>query len=201
MIIILASSNKGKLAELKELLPTYTIYTIKDIFGNLDIIEDGKSFKENAIIKARVIYDKIIEKNLFNKNDFCVLSDDSGISVPALNYEPNIYSARYAGENATDLDNNKKLISKLTYNNILKTEAFYAACICFIYKEQIYTTHGWMYGIVITTPKGNKGFGYDPLFIPNGFDKTLGELDYSIKKELSHRTKALKLALKLLKTC
>jgi XTP/dITP diphosphohydrolase len=197
--IILASSNKGKLAELKVLLPVYTIYTMKEIVGNIEIVEDGNSFKQNASIKAQAIYDIVIEKALFNKDDFVVISDDSGISVPILNNEPNIYSARYAGENATDKQNNQKLILKLKENNIKKTTAYYTASICMMYKNTIYTTHGWMYGNIIDKEIGSKGFGYDPIFIPNDYSKTLGELDHEIKKQISHRTKALNLMKKLMK--
>jgi len=128
-----------------------------------------------------------------------VISDDSGITVPALNNEPNIYSARYVGENATDKENNEKLISKLNEKNLTITPAFYTACLAIAYKDDIYTTHGWMHGNVINKEKGEGGFGYDPLFIPNGYFDTLGNLDNEVKKELSHRSKALSLCMKQIK--
>ena len=118
--------------------------------------------------------------------------------VPMINNAPGIYSARYAGINASDKDNNAKLISKLNELNLEKTPAFYTACIALIYKNEVYTVHGWMHGIVANKEVGENGFGYDPMFIPNGFDKTLGELPNEIKKEFSHRSKALKLAKKVL---
>jgi len=194
--IILASSNKGKIKEIQSLLPDFKVIPYSDILGSFEIAETGLTFKENAIIKAKTIHDMLIDTNY--QDDFIVISDDSGISVPALNGEPGIYSARYAGEKATDVENLDKLISKLKENNISKTKAFYTASLAIAHNGSIYTTHGWMYGDVIDSKKGDGGFGYDPMFIPDDFDKTLGELEYDIKKELSHRTKALNLALKVI---
>ncbi|WP_419764145.1 MAG: RdgB/HAM1 family non-canonical purine NTP pyrophosphatase [Arcobacter sp.] len=192
MKIVLATSNKGKISEFKKLLPNEEVYTFKELIGDMDIVEDANSFKGNAIIKAKAIYDKL------NNEEYIVISDDSGITVPAINNEPGIYSARYAGEGASDKDNNKKLISKLLEKNLESSAAYYTACICIIYKGEVSTVHGWMHGSVIAKEIGTEGFGYDPMFIPKGFDKTLGELNHEIKKEFSHRSKALKLAKKVL---
>ena len=192
MQIIIASSNKGKIKELHKFLPQYETIPFKDILGDINIVEDGDSFKANAIIKTKTIMQKLQDIN-YDKN-YIVIADDSGISVPILNNTPGIYSARYAGENATDKQNNAKLISQLKEKNISKTTAFYTTAIAIGYKDNIYTTHGWMYGDIIDKELGDSGFGYDPMFIPKDFDKTLGELDYKIKKSLSHRTKALELA-------
>ena len=197
MQIILASSNKGKIKELKKLLPQYEVIPYNKILGSFDIVEDGDSFKENAIIKTKTVIDALNKINY--TQDYIVISDDSGITVPLINNEPNIYSARYAGENATDKENNDKLVSKLKEKNISKTRAFYTACLAIGYKGEIYTTHGWMYGDVIDKEIGDGGFGYDPLFIPDGYYNTLGILENKVKKELSHRTKALALAMKLIK--
>jgi XTP/dITP diphosphohydrolase len=90
------------------------------------------------------------------------------------------------------------LISKLLEKDIEKTPAYYTACIAIIYKNETYTVHGWMHGDVISKEIGDSGFGYDPMFIPQGFDKTLGELPHEVKKEFSHRSKALVLAKKVL---
>ncbi len=195
MKIILASGNKGKIKEFEKLMPNDDVVAFKEILGDIEIIEDQDTFKGNAIKKAQTIYDELIKKG---HKDIIVISDDSGITVPDLNNEPGIYSARYAGENASDKENNKKLIENLNKNNYQKTKAYYTACIAIIYKSQVYTVHGWMHGNVINKEKGEGGFGYDPMFIANGFDKTLGELGYEAKKEFSHRTKALNLAKKVL---
>lgn len=195
MKIVLASANKGKITEFQKLMPENEVVAFNEILGEIEIEEDQDSFKGNAIKKAKTIYDLLVKKGFSN---IIVISDDSGISVPVLNNAPGIYSARYAGINASDKDNNAKLISKLNELNLEKTPAFYTACIALIYKNEVYTVHGWMHGIVANKEVGENGFGYDPMFIPNGFDKTLGELPNEIKKEFSHRSKALKLAIKVL---
>ena len=192
MKIVLATSNNGKIKEFKKMLPNEEVYTFKELLGPMDIIEDADSFKGNAIIKAKAIYEKL------NDDTYVVISDDSGLSVPKLNNEPGIYSARYAGEGCSDKDNNTKLIENLKKKNLDKADAYYTACICIIYKGEEYTVHGWMHGEVISKEIGEEGFGYDPMFIPKGFDKTLGQLPHEIKKEFSHRSKALKLAQKVL---
>ncbi len=191
MKIILASSNKGKLREFRELLGAEVI-PYKEVVGDVAIVENGKSFKENAIIKANTIFEKL--------PDHIVIADDSGISVPALGGEPGIYSARYAGEGASDKDNLYKLIQNLRQKGIHKTPAYYTAAIAIASPHGIFTTHGWMWGDVIDEARGDKGFGYDPMFIPQGFDKTLGELDSVIKQKISHRAKALQLAKVVLDT-
>jgi XTP/dITP diphosphohydrolase len=193
--IILATGNKGKIEEFKKLMPNDEVIAFKELLGDIEVVEDKDSFQGNAVKKAVEIYDELIKNGY---KDIVVISDDSGLTVPALNNEPGIYSARYAGENASDLENNKKLISKLNEKKLTKTPAFYTACIAIVYKGHPYSVHGWMNGNVINEQRGDGGFGYDPMFIANGFDKTLGELGYEIKKDFSHRTKALNLAKKVL---
>lgn len=195
MKIILASSNQGKIKEFKQLLPDVEVVAFSDILGKVEIDEDQDTFQKNAIKKAKTIYDLLISKSY---KDFVVISDDSGISLPILNNAPGIYSARFAGLNASDKENNDKLISKLNELNLKKTPAFYTACIAIVYKDFTYTVHGFMHGMATNKEIGTNGFGYDPLFIPNGFNKTLGELDLEVKKEFSHRSKALNLAKKVL---
>ena len=195
MKIVLASGNKGKIKEFEKLMPNDEVVAFKEILGDIEIIEDKDSFKGNAIKKAQSIYDELEKKGL---KDIIVISDDSGITVPSLNNEPGIYSARYSGENASDKENNEKLIKNLNLKNLKRTGAFYTACIAIIYNDEVYTVHGWMHGDVINEQKGEGGFGYDPMFIAKGFDETLGELGYEAKKDFSHRTKALNLAKKVL---
>lgn len=195
MKIILASSNQGKIKEFKQLLPDVEVVAFSDILGKVEIDEDQDTFQKNAIKKAKTIYDLLISKNY---KDFVVISDDSGISLPILNNAPGIYSARFAGLIASDKENNDKLISKLNELKLEKTPAFYTACIAIVYKDFTYTVHGFMHGMATNKEIGTNGFGYDPLFIPNGFNKTLGELDLEVKKEFSHRSKALNLAKKVL---
>jgi XTP/dITP diphosphohydrolase len=193
--IVLATGNKGKIKEFKYMMPNDDVVAYSDIIEEFDIVEDGDTFAANAIIKAKAIDDKL--KSIMTE-PYIVISDDSGISVPVLNNEPGIYSARYAGVGASDKDNLNKLIDSLKQINIEKTPAYYTAAISIIHKDDIYTVHGWMHGDVIDNTKGDGGFGYDPIFIPCDYDKTLGQLDPDIKKGISHRGKALVLAKKVI---
>jgi len=192
--IILASLNNGKLKELKAWMDDFEVYAFGDVMIPFDIVEDGNSFKENALIKARAVYSALKDKSAI------VMSDDSGISVNVLEHIPGIYSARYAGIDATSNQNLDKLIQTLKDKNIKKTPAYYTAAIAIVCEKGEFCVHGWMYGDVIDEKRGDKGFGYDPMFMPLGFEKTLGELDESVKRELSHRSRALGLAKILLKT-
>lgn len=194
MKLVLATSNKGKVREIKELCSEFEVVPYSELIDEFEIVEDGKTFKENALIKAKAVFDALEDK------DVVVIADDSGISVEALDGEPGIYSARYAGEGASDKDNLYKLIDDIKAKGIESSPAFYTAAIAIVTKNSEQTVHGWMYGTAITEARGEGGFGYDPMFIPLGYDKTLGELDNEIKKELSHRSKALKLARKILMT-
>ncbi len=197
MKIILASGNQGKIREIQAYCSKHEVLPYSQIINSFDIIEDGKTYQENALIKAKSIYDKI---KPYIDDKFVVLSDDSGITVPKLGNIPGIYSARYAGENASDKENLHKLINELKINNIKKTPAYYTAAMAIVTDKGEFSVHGWMHGDVIDEARGDKGFGYDPMFIPQGFDKTLGELDEQIKQKLSHRSKALYLAKIVLET-
>ncbi len=188
MQLVLATSNKGKIKEIAQLCDSFEVVAYSDLVDLGEIVEDGATFAENAMIKARTVYDAL------NDPDAIVLSDDSGISVAALDNAPGIYSARYAGKGATDKENLYKLVDALKAKGLSESPAFYTAAISIVSREGEYTVHGWMHGKVIDTPCGDGGFGYDPIFIPEGFEQTLGELDSEVKKELSHRSKALALA-------
>lgn len=188
MRIILATSNQGKVKEFQSWIQEYEVIAYNDIMPSFEIEETGNTFKENALIKARAVFEK-----LDDKNDM-VLSDDSGISVPALGGVPGIYSARYAGINANAKDNLNKLIQTLQEHHLETTPAYYTAAIALVCKKGEFCVHGWMHGTAIAEAKGTNGFGYDPMFMPLGYDKTLGELDESVKKAFSHRARALALA-------
>ena len=192
MKIILATGNRGKLREFKQMCKADVI-AFSELLGEMEIIEDADSFKGNALIKARTIYEKLEEKQ-FKQEEYIVVSDDSGISLPILDGEPGIFSARYAGEGASDRDNLLKLIESVKAKRLERTPAYYTASIAIVSKYGEYVVHGWMHGEVIVEMRGENGFGYDPIFIPYGQSKTLGELNDDIKKQISHRAKALKLA-------
>ena len=191
MRIVLATGNKGKLREFKQMCQDEVI-AFSDLLGEFDIVEDGDTFAANALIKARTIYEKLGKKH--PSEDYLVISDDSGISLPVLNGAPGIYSARYAGEGVTDKDNLYKLIDAVKEKGLKTTPAYYTAAIAIVSKYGEYVVHGWMHGDVIDEARGDKGFGYDPMFIPSGYSLTLGELDDEVKAGISHRGKALALA-------
>jgi len=187
MKIVLATGNKGKLREFKKMCDTEVI-AFSDILGEMEIVEDADSFKGNALIKARTIYEKLEDE------DTIVISDDSGISVPLLGGIPGIYSARYAGEGASDKENLYKLVNAVKEVGVERTPAYYTAAIAIVSKFGEYVVHGWMHGEVLASTRGDHGFGYDPMFVPNGYEQTLGELEDEVKKSISHRGKALMLA-------
>jgi XTP/dITP diphosphohydrolase len=192
--LVLATSNKGKVREIKALCEEYDVIPYSQLIQEFEIIEDANTFKENALIKARAVF------NAIKDEDIIVLADDSGISVDVLDGKPGIYSARYAGKDANDKDNLYKLIDDIKAKGEKSSPAHYTAAIAIVTKYGEYCVHGWMYGTAIADAIGDGGFGYDPMFIPLGYDKTLGELDDNIKKKLSHRAKALSLAKKIIKS-
>lgn len=194
MKLVLATSNKGKVKEIKELCEFHDVLVYSELIPEFEIVEDGTTFKENALIKARAVYKALKDDSVV------VISDDSGISIDELGGEPGIYSARYAGVNVSDRDNLLKVVDELKKRQKTNSPAHYTAAIAIVSKYGEFCVHGWMHGEVIATPRGENGFGYDPIFIPQGQTKTLGELESSVKKEFSHRAKALDLAKIILKT-
>ncbi len=191
MKLVLATGNKGKLREFKQMCQDEVV-PFSDLLGEFEIVEDGDTFAANALIKARTIYEKLGEA--YPSNEYLVISDDSGISLPVLEGAPGIYSARYAGVGVSDKDNLNKLVEAIKKKKLNSTPAYYTAAIAIVSKYGEYVVHGWMHGDVIDEPRGDKGFGYDPMFIPAGYDLTLGELDDDVKSAISHRGKALELA-------
>jgi XTP/dITP diphosphohydrolase len=186
--LVLATSNKGKVREIKAMCEDYEVIPYSELIEEFEIVEDADTFKDNALIKARAVYKALGDENVI------VIADDSGISVDILDGAPGIYSARYGGVDADDKDNLQKLMQDIKATGVASSPAFYTAAIAIVTSSTERTVHGWMYGEALTEAQGDGGFGYDPMFIPLGYDKTLGELDNEIKKKLSHRAKALNLA-------
>lgn len=186
--IVLATGNKGKVKELAELLADQQINVKpQSEFNVSDIEETGTTFVENAIIKAR---------HAAKITGLPAIADDSGLEVDALNGEPGVYSARYAGEGATDQDNNKKLISALENIHEENRTARFHCVLVFMKHENDPTPiicHGKWEGSIITSPQGEQGFGYDPLFWQDSLKMTAAQLPRDIKNKLSHRGQALKL--------
>jgi len=191
MKMVLATGNKGKLREFKQMCKE-EIVPFSELLGEFDIVEDGDTFAANALIKARTIYEALGKK--YPEEVYVVIADDSGISLPILDGAPGIYSARYAGEGVSDKDNLNKLVDAVKEKGLASTPAYYTAAIAIVSKYGEYVVHGWMHGDVIDKPRGEKGFGYDAMFIPTGYKETLGELDADVKSGISHRGQALELA-------
>ena len=180
--LIFASGNKGKIKEVKEIFADtdYEIHSLYDFGEPPEIEETGTTFEENAFIKAKTIFDK------FNKP---VIADDSGLSVVQLKGAPGVYSARYAGENCTYDDNNNKLIRELSsYPEPHKAE--FVCCAVLYDGNSGITAFGKLPGIIIDEFRGEHGFGYDPIFVPDGYEKTLAQMNLQQKNGISHRSKA-----------
>ena len=183
--LVLASNNEHKILEIKDMLgDTYQVLKQAD-FNIGPIPETGKSFKENAIIKARQIH-KI--------TGLSTIGDDSGLVVEALDGEPGVYSARYSGEDATDEENNRKLLKKLDEKKTKNRNARFECVIALIEREdpkKVYTFSGTWKGEILLQHKGSRGFGYDPLFLDPKTGKSSAELETKQKNKISHRAKAL----------
>lgn len=186
MELILATHNLHKIRELREML--------KDLKG-IDVVslrnfpdytspeETGLTFQENAELKA------IDAAKTLNA---IVLADDSGLVVPAIKGDPGVYSARYAGEDATDAENRKKLLTAMESLNDLDRSAYFECCITIAGPEGVMkSVSATCEGVIGKEEKGRNGFGYDPLFVKHDYDKTFAELEEHTKNRISHRRKAL----------
>lgn len=179
MKLIFASQNKGKTKEVKALFEGtgIEVYSLADLGNNIDVPETGITFEENAFIKAKAIYDIYKEP---------VIADDSGLAIEQLDGRPGVYSARYSGENCTYEDNNKKVISELENLPEPHLAKFISYAVFFDGKQKIDCV-GELPGRIILESRGIEGFGYDPIFIPDGFEKTIAELTFDEKNKISHR--------------
>ena len=183
MKLIFATNNKHKIEEIRSALPKgYSVITLNEAGIDIDIPEPHQTLEENAAEKARTIY-QITQTNCF--------SEDTGLEVFALNKEPGVHSARYAGEEKSYEKNNDKLLSKLEGAD--DRTARFRTVICLILDGSEHYFEGICEGEIIYAPAGTAGFGYDPLFIPAGAGKTFAQMSLEEKNQLSHRRKALDL--------
>ncbi|MCX8129388.1 MAG: XTP/dITP diphosphatase [Clostridia bacterium] len=190
---IVASRNKGKLKEISEILADFPlrVVSMEEIGIDKDIEEYGSTFEENALIKAKEIHS--ITGNM-------VMADDSGLEVDFLNGAPGIYSARFAGEGATDEDKNNKLLELLKEVPFEKRNARFVCVIAVVFPDgESFTVRGTCEGYIAFKPEGKNGFGYDPLFYVPEYDMTTAQLAPEEKHRISHRGKALRLMAEKLK--
>lgn len=189
--ILFATNNLGKVKEVKAIFKEagIEVASLYGVQGIPKIIEYGLTFEDNAKIKAKIVFDTL---------HLPIIADDSGISVEQLNGKPGVFSARFAGENATDDDNNKKLLKELE-NFPEPHKAKYVCSAVFYNGSDFISCLGELHGRIVNTAKGKNGFGYDPYFVPDGFTKTAAELTLEEKNKISHRAKAFRLLLEKIK--
>ena len=179
--LVIASNNKGKIREITQMIDNISLLSLRDIGFTDDIPEPYHTFEENALTKANTVY------GFCGKHTF---ADDSGICANALNGAPGVFSARYSGDDATDESNLQKLVSELKDHT--DKSGYYKAVICLIWNGEPYFFEGICEGQLLSEPRGEGGFGYDPIFVPTGYDKTFAELPAEVKHEVSHRGKAIR---------
>lgn len=179
--LIFATHNAHKANEVKNIVgELFDVKNLSEINFFDEIPETGKTFTENALQKAQYIYNK------FNCNCF---ADDSGLAVDALNGAPGVLSARYAGEPSNSQRNTEKLLKALENENNRKAQ--FITVIAVILDKQTYFFEGIIHGTITDSPRGEGGFGYDPIFIPDGYNKTFAELPSDVKNQISHRAIAM----------
>lgn len=184
MKLVIASNNKNKIREIKEILGTFfeEIVTLKDLGIDVDVEETGTTFEENALIKAREIC---------RLTGLPALADDSGLCVNALGGAPGVYSARYAGENHVDAENNALLLKNMA--DVTDRKAHFCTAIVLVYPDGSYrSVSGETYGEILHAPEGSNGFGYDPLFYSYDLKKSFGLATAEEKNAVSHRGRALR---------
>jgi XTP/dITP diphosphohydrolase len=190
--LIVATKNRGKLEEIAQLLSdlSYDVISMADAGITEDIDENGTTFEENALIKARAIWKATGET---------VLADDSGLEVDHLGGAPGIYSARYAGEGATDADRNNKLLAALAGVPAEKRTARFVCAAALVFPDgRELVVRGTCEGVIADASAGNNGFGYDPLFYVPEFGMTIAQMDAELKNSISHRGNALRKILDIL---
>lgn len=190
MKLIFATHNKNKLKEVKSLMPSsIELLSLDEINFNDEIEETADTIEGNALLKAKTIYEK---------TGINCFADDSGLLVDALNGAPGVYSARFAGEQKNDQDNMQKLLHEL--NDKANRNAHFKTAMALIIDGKESLFEGKIEGKIITQKLGANGFGYDPIFVPEGYTETFAQLDSETKNKISHRARALQKMLVFLKT-
>lgn len=187
----IATGNKGKLAEFKMLLPNFAIHSQSELPVYTSPDETGQTFEDNARIKARSL--KAMKPGVW------VIGEDSGLEVAGLNNFPGVHSARYAGPKASDAENIAKLLKMMSLRSATnRTARFKSVIVAYSPEGQEHVVTGELTGKIATGMRGKDGFGYDPVFIPDGEEKTLAELGVAFKNRISHRSQAIRKLLEVL---
>lgn len=179
--LVFATNNAHKLSEVRVLLPEWEILGLQDIGCREDIPETQDTIEGNALQKAQYVFDHY---------DMDCFADDTGLLVDALDGAPGVYSARYAGEPANAQNNLKKLMQNMQEKT--NRQAHFKTVVALVLNGKTHTFEGICKGVIIKEPKGDKGFGYDPVFQPNGYQKTFAEMSQIEKGAISHRGKAVR---------
>lgn len=188
MEILFASNNAHKVDEVRaKLAPRYMVHSLREVVGEVDIPETGTTLEENAAIKARYLYER---------TGMDCFADDTGLEVAALNGEPGVYSARYAGEGCSFDDNMDKVLRNLEGHS--DRSARFRTVICLIYKGKEHFFEGEVKGEMLTERTGTEGFGYDPIFRPDGHDRSFAQMTMDEKNAISHRGLAVEKLVKFL---
>ncbi|MRR19063.1 non-canonical purine NTP diphosphatase [bacterium] len=188
MELLFATNNKHKIREISELLDdSFKILGLSDVNITEDIPEDAETLAENALFKAKFVHDR---------TGMNVFADDTGLEVDALGGAPGVYSARYAGEGRSFDDNINKLLMEL--RDAENRHARFRTVIALILDGSEYFFEGTVEGEIISERRGNGGFGYDPVFLAEGYDRTFAEIPLSEKNKISHRAKAMRKLLEFL---
>ncbi len=195
MDIIFATGNKDKVFEIKEILSDIgsigKVISMKEAGIDIDIEENGSTFEENAMIKALAVFDEAVKRGM---KDICVLADDSGLCVEALNGEPGIYSARYMGKETSYREKNSNIISRVNNEGNGNRRAQFVCAIAAVFPDGTKKcVRGTMDGEIAYEEKGSNGFGFDPIFFIPSLNCTTAELEPSEKHAISHRGKALRM--------
>jgi len=187
MDLLLATRNVNKTREFAQILGNrFRISDLSNLGNCAKVEETGRSFRENAMLKALAVS---LDRQLSDRH-LLVVADDSGLEIDSLGGAPGIFSARYAGENATDEANINKLLRELSETR--ERSARFRCVIALVRDGKLLGTfEGAVEGTIVDHPRGNRGFGYDPIFLHDGFDKTFGEIPAETKNKISHRAKAI----------
>lgn len=189
MKLVFASNNKHKLEEVRQILPTSVeVVSLREIGFLQEIEETGETLEANSALKAREVWNWLTEHDLFKEVDG-VFADDTGLEIAALNGAPGVRTARWAGDEAKDVNNRQKALREL--DGVTHRDARFRTVVTLIMGHEEQQVKGIVNGKIALQEEGEGGFGYDPVFIPEGYEKTFASLSAEVKNTISHRARAM----------